>query len=287
MAMYEELSKINIVRPIIGVHKMDPDGRIGIPLTMNLQNPWLENGIDHQRKCMLWLQTYFKRFQVLPKGCTECWKTYYFPETLKELMEIYRFQQEDSKTFVNITAKCGIEVRPFTARLGGYGAFWYNPLGCGLAQARKNTYTLSEALGKKLLLKRGCTEMEHYTKRAFGFGSDDWNKVLGPRQRFMEELLDSTFYIKGEVPDRTPEALAVEIKMRWIEHAAEHGDKTYLDFVDEPFFPSIVQYAGSIHNPKDYKGDYDVTDNNRSEQETCDRKACGTESSGIESLEEV
>lgn len=281
MALYEELARINILGAIKGRFKMNTDGRIPITLTMDLNQVWINNGRDPNRECILWLWTFFKYYSVLPSHCLCCWKTYCAPESLRELMEIHKFQQEDSRTFADISCKCGIEIRPFSGGLGQYRAFWYNPLSGGLAQARKNTHTLSEALGRKLFLKRGCTEMEQFTRAAFNKGSDSWEDVVNAGMKFKQELLESTFFIDGEMPNKLPKALEVDILQRWIEFAAEHGDQTYLDFVDKPFFPKLTQYIGSIHNPKDFPGGDYGKHNNESEQGRTE------ESPRVETLEKV
>lgn len=263
MALYEELDKINVMRPLTQAgFKFKLDGKVHLEFILDANQPWIESRVDKQRKCSRWLFVYFKHLHLVPRGCRGCWKSYYVPKSLEELLEVYSFQQEQSESVVDIPCKCGIEKRFFTSRLGGYGAFWYNPLGCGLAEARQNTEKLSKALGKELLLKRGCTEMEQFTLRAMGLGSDKWDKLETKQNAMLEEMLDAVVAESEQPPDRTPEFMRVQIMQSWIEHAAEHGDKSYLKYTNGPMFPQLVQYKGSIHSFKDYPKVTYGTDNN-------------------------
>jgi hypothetical protein len=290
MEKYESLSKVNVVATLrsIGLKMDAATQRFSWKLEQNLSIPWIENGVDRERSCLLWLNLYFKHFAFIPRKCFGCWKTYCNPSSLKELVEIYEFQQKESRSVVDIPCKCGIETRPFTGNLGGYAAFWYNPLGCSLADARVNTNLLSDALGKKLALKRGCTEMEQWTRRRFGLGSDKWDKLLAKETEFQEAMLDALVRIEGKVAERMPTAVVVDVKQRWIEHAAMHGDSTYLEYTNSSMFPKLVNYISSKHNAGDFPGwresDEGKQDHNGVFEEKVGGEVGQTQCSRIESI---
>lgn len=286
MGLYEDNAKINIIPQIKNTSlKIDLDGKVRIPRTMKFRhNPWIENDVCQDRNCNLWLDVYFKLYHVIPRGCMACWKTYYIPKSLEELFEVHKFQQDKSMKVVPIPAKCGIETRPYSGRLGGYAAFWYNPLGCGLSEARRNTYKLGTALGKELSLKRGCTEMEQYSIRNFALKSDDWDKLRTSLMDMKEALLDATFVVEGQPLRKTPTALQIDIIQTWIEHAVEHGDMTYRQYTDQDLIPKLMQYSNSIHNIKDFPNE---RSNWITKQEGNSGDTCKEESLRIETLEAV
>lgn len=252
MAYYEQLMKVNIAEAVqrMGL-KMDYDGKVRIPYHLELESPWIEQGACPKRECLLWKDIFFDNFRVIHPGCMSCWKTYYVPQSVKELFEIYEIQKDNAQHGIVPSCKCGVETRPYTGRLGGYGAFWYNPLGCGLEEARKNTEKLSAVYKRKLLLKRGCTEMEQYTIRNYRKPSSEWVDFLKPSKEKLQ-ILDLTFLVDPTYrTKRRPIALRLKTEALWIRYAFEHGDKTYREYTDGPMAPTLEQYRNSIHNEKD------------------------------------
>ena len=253
MGQYEDLCRIDVI-PVIkqmGL-EMDWEGKVRVVPRLNLDHVWIESGLCENRKCTLWLNVFFSHFSLLPKQCMGCWKIFYQMDSVRELWRVHKLQQSGDGT--ELVSKCGIEARPFTGKLGNYMAFWYNPLGCGLEEARENLKKVHKAVGNRnAQLKRGCTEMEIYSKQRFGAPSDRWDELKTPQADLLQELLESTFVLDdAKIGERTPTALRVNIIKRWIHYAMEHGDKTYLDFVDAPLVPSLVLYGNSIHREEDY-----------------------------------
>lgn len=257
MSYYEKLSKVNIAEAVQAMgFKMDFDGRVRIPYHLDLQTPWIEQGICKDRNCFLWKGIMFDNFKVIHPGCMSCWKIFYIPKNLKDLFDVYEIQKSQSFASIVPSCKCGIETRNYTGRLGGYGAFWYNPLGCGLEKARENTAKLSEIYKRKLRLKRGCTEMEQFTITRLGLDSSRWEELLDiARQKL--EIIEATFDINPlERSVKRPLSLRLKTEKWWIEWAADHGDMTYLEFVDKPFIPSLRMYENSIDRGKEIDDGY-------------------------------
>lgn len=258
MAKYEENRQGNIDLQLLqkGI-KRDLDGKVRLNLTVDTATPWITAKADPQRECEKWLFRYFNYFSLLPWQCTGCWKIYCNPKTLKDLFEIREFQR-DEESNLNLPRKCGMETREFTGNVGGYVAFWYNPLFSGLDKARHNVRLLRENLKREdIYLKRGCTEMEIYTTQRFKVDSSRWSELVAPISLDLQKRLDDIFIRAGEVSLLT-EDLQKVVENRWIDNAIEHskatGDKTYLEFVDKDPLVSLVNYAGSIHRANDYIG---------------------------------
>lgn len=270
MALYEDLCKIDVLRPILHEFenkrfRMLRNGKIGWMSRAYIEpnSPWKFAKVSPERDCSKWLDVYHKYYQIIPKSCRSCWKVSYRPKSLSELMRIYKLQVEMGKP-----AKCGIETRPLTGNRGGYGSFWYVPLDGGLKTARglyeivreklmslflENPNNLGSKPGKKLSLKRGCTEMEHSTVRLGLGGSDTWDKGA-KHYDAIEAVLDETF-LKVKIQQNVePEIMKIHTERMWIEWAYEHGDKTYHEFSEKGSFPlPLVNYAGSDHKERDFR----------------------------------
>ncbi len=252
MGHYEKLMKLNIADAVEAMGlKMDYDGRVNIPYSLKLKTAWIEQGNCPDRLCLLWLDIFFTHFQVIHPGCMSCWKIFYKPKTLRELYDIYEMQKHNEAHGVVPSCKCGIETRPYSGNLGGYGAFWYNPLGCGLDQARENLGRLKQIYGKKLLLKRGCTEMEQFTIQRLGVDSTKWDQLLLPSAEKLKVLEEVFFTNPNYRNENRPLPVILKTEASWIRHAAHHGDLTYLDFTDGKLIPSLHIYGDSIDRGKD------------------------------------
>ena len=246
MVSYEELCRRNVAEAIQRLgYRMELDGTVQLPYVMEPETPWVIVGKSKHRECLKWLHVYFQHFRVIHPGCLSCWKTYYVPKTVRELFEIAEEQRSEPERGIVNAAKCGIEKRGITGRLGGYGAFWYNPLGVGLGQARQNTERLARHYGKELRLKRGCTEMEHFTVKHLGLDSSQWSQLYDVGREKIEQL-ERIFFLDERQFGPTLPIVRDNAYRVWIEWAAEHGDKTYLDFVSAPFFPELREYRNSI-----------------------------------------
>jgi len=257
MARYEELMRQNIADAVQAMRlKMDYDGTVTIPYALELDNNWIEQGIDPERNCLLWLNIFFEHFRVIHPGCMSCWKIFYKPATLRELYEIYDLQKKGIWKGIVPSCKCGIENRPYSGNLGGYAAFWYNPLGCGLRKARENLKKLRKIFGKDLQLKRGCTEMEQFTVSHLGMDSSRWNELI-PAAKKKLEMLERTFRVDDSYKRyNRPMPVKVKTEAAWIRHAAHHGDLTYLSYVEKALIPSLHMYRNSIDRERDIDDGY-------------------------------
>jgi len=247
--MYRNLATINICPDLRKAgFQVNSDGKVEIPDVVGTENPWLHSNREKDnRSCLFWLHVLFKHFNILPENCLGCWKTFCRVDTLRELYEIYEFQKNESKRVVDIACKCGIERRVFTGNLGGYAAFWYNPLGCSINEARRNTELLSNALGKELKLKRGCTEMEMWTRNVFGKPSEKWEEVITEVMKIKEAQLTEIFVFNDVRNFDKPNWQIVDTLQSWIEHAAKYGDQTYKDFCDIDLVVPLSMYRKDNH----------------------------------------
>lgn len=213
-------------------------------------SPWIINQVDEERRCELWT-VWFNRYRFIPAGCRQCWKVTYSPKTLKEVYQVLELQDRE-KGPIGLPAKVGMENRSWTGNQGGYSAFWYTPVGCGLHSARGIYTRIQRELTKvvkyspDLILKRGCTEFE----RLMG-PSDTWDKTATERDwDEKEKILASVFRI--DPPLQPSNLLTINAKLRMIYYAHEHGDVTYKDFVGKESLPPLTRYEKSIHSIKDF-----------------------------------
>jgi hypothetical protein len=259
MARYENNMKGNILQMLLSSGlKPDFDGKFRLNPVPNDQSPWIhQNGGEDERNCTLWLNYFFKYAQILPWQCTGCWKIFANPQTLEQVFMV-REMQKDRELNLGLDCKCGLEQRYFTGNVGGWAAFWYNPLFCGLNVARNNLARLEKNYPElKLQLKRGCTELEDFTKRKFGMGSDSWNELITPFSLKVQKALEGTMVHEVNWSPM-PRALEKVIENRWIEHAIQHckltGDMTWKRYIDEEPIVTYELYGHSIHRANDYAG---------------------------------
>lgn len=244
MGLYEELTWVDVVEPLLGMLKRGDlqwdveRGKVVIPVSPRWDYPWIMGKATDDRRCALWLEFYFNVYGLFPKGCRKCWKVVARPRTVKELFGMMQLQKEQ-----DIPGKCGMENRSYT-RGAVFGAYWYLPLGIGKGEAvalkRKIQREVAESVGVGIpfVLKRGCTEIE------LRFGrSDQWEKEkvwAGMDQK--EELLDAVLEM-DTTKHPQPGMLVTNIQRKWIERAWREGDPTVWEFAEEESFPSkLVNY---------------------------------------------
>lgn len=255
MALYEQLASKDILRPLLpgfqsGKFEMTKDGKIKVNTKLGPHPAWIFAKEPRDRLCDKWHEIYFDFYNIIPKGCRNCWKVAYRPEHLSELFKIY-----EQQTIMNMPSKCGVETRGLTGGKGGYGSFWYAPLTDGLRKARllqeeirkKLVKRLSKDISKKITLKRGCTEMELATIRQFGVGSDRWD-AMAEHYDEVEKRVEPHLIDDPDPFVEQPEIMRVHTQMFWIEWAREHGDLTYLNHSEATSWPPpLVNYvAGQV-----------------------------------------
>ena len=267
MALYEELARVDVISPVINLLKsgkfaMDWDGKIKPEERVPFDRYWITNVFCPDRKCHLWAPIYFNKYRIIPKGCRSCWKVVLNPKTLRELFDVMNIQNN-----MKIPAKTGLELRPYTGNVGGYGAYWYAPLADGLEGGRKMFKKLSEKFDRKdLILKRGCTEMElkYYPSSIWDDFREGWD--------LKEALLDATYECVKERPTKEPGAYITYTMMQWIEWAFEHGDQTYRDYTDQDFKLAYELYHHGGHHTNKFK----IEDFRSQYEPDSDGHKCGT-----------
>ena len=251
MALYEDLVKKDVLRPTLqGFQdrklKFTDDGKAEFLKHMGVLTPWVFAKPVMDRLCDRWFEIYFEMYNIVPRGCRNCWKISYRPENLTELFKVCELQAK-----MNKPSKCGVETRPISGNLGGYASFWYAPLTAGLRNARALQEEvrkllvkgLSKDVSKKITLKRGCTEMEHFTLRQLGVGSDRWDTMAEQYDEVEKRAEPHLFDDPKPIIDQA-EIMKVHTKMFWIERARDHGDKTYLNHSEEAsWIPTLVDYT--------------------------------------------
>ena len=223
--------------------------------------PWIHtNENDLKFHCRLWHNISFdvvsrnlpEQYRFVPRGCQGCWKVVLKMQTVEQLLAVLELQKA-----MNATSKCGIEERDTVKGL--YGAYFFNRSKAeGLrryddvkARIRKNKI-LSPLLDEvdqdnrttRLILKRGCTEMEHLVGP-----SDKWK--ITETQTILENLIER-YVVLDPSEGGQPSHIVDHIKCRWIEWAAGNEDETYLKYTDQPLSPDLSALKKTKHNIPDY-----------------------------------
>jgi hypothetical protein len=253
MSLYDELKSANIVRLLSGmIHSGNidlrgSDGKFVANLRFDIDTPWIHAKSSYRMKCFLWKDVTFheivekklpKDKWFVPMGCQDCFKVVVRPGTLQQL-----FALESLQTRLDHPSKCGIEIRPSV--FGNYGGYFYNRglkegLECYLKV--RNEVDADEHLGPNIpvILKRGCTEMEHGVGR-----SDQWTTT--------KEQIDFEVRLAQLFVDDTPilvqsEHAKNDVRQRWIERAFSIGDVTVFNYTDwKPLYPEYVTYQHLIN----------------------------------------
>jgi hypothetical protein len=251
MSLYQELIVGDILTPIerqlkggqLILHK---DGTVTQPARIAFERPWLTAVPSPKKNCSKWLHIYFRLYQIIPKGCRNCWKIAFRPKTLEDAFNVFELQKE-----LGIESKTGLETRGRTGNLGGYGSYWYTPLDGGLEMGREIFRKVESALYDRLgytdglILKRGCTELEHHFAGKIG-DSTSWDRLAKVFDQ-KEKLLDSVFRIPDQRVDIFPDVAINKIKLSWIDWGFEHskstGDMSYLKYTGGvPHVPELFNY---------------------------------------------
>lgn len=226
MALYEDLCKIDLITPARA--KMDAmgfvvcrDGKIRkmLPVSFNLDTPWINPKVGVDRNCKKWHGIYRGVYGITSRNCFNCWKIVAKIANIEDLFKVLELQE----SWHPYPCKCGIERRPYRTQAGIYSAFWYPPMSEGLEGARAVTKKVRskvwETLGLQtpVFLKRACTEMED----SMG-PSNEW--VYDPTWDLLEDLLDSVWEVEV-YPYPEPTMVKVHVKRAWIDYARACGDK--------------------------------------------------------------
>lgn len=210
-----------------------------------IETPWVHHGHTGWAHCLLWSRIMFQAVSLrmseffadgkpfVPSGCQNCYKVVVRPKTLVQL-----FALDELEISLGRPSKCGIEVRDSVHGL--YGGYFYNQ---GL-EAGKECYAVIRkavdndvSLGPQVpvILKRGCTEMEHTVGP-----SDKWE--VTEEQKVVEDLINEWVISEKDLSEQ-PEPIVWRVKRKWIESAFAHGDSTYSKFTGgKPVTPGYITY---------------------------------------------
>ena len=251
MALYEDLCFFDVLAPIRGLLErgscwINKEGQVESKIVISYQSPWLHAKHAEDRTCGFWTRIMFVFYKILPRGCVNCWKVVSRPRNLDEAYKMFALQKK-----LDLPSKTGMEQRGYSGHYGGWGSFWYCPLGGGLEGARETFAKVEEQIKREfgkdapeVILKRGCTEMEKMAGP-----SDKWEY---PKEVEMKERMINAVWVPQFTSPPQPKMLKVHIERQWIEWAAEHDDLTYLEQCDRPIISPQVHYNGSIHSDKDF-----------------------------------
>ena len=230
--LFEYLKERDIIAPVAQLFKAGDlilkDGKACLGVNMSNSSPeleWMFGRMPPDRNCFLWHRIYLMAYNLIPKECYGCWKIVARPKNISQLMKIYEIQQK-TKAY----GKCGIERRPFCTYKGWYAAFWYCPLGKGLAKAKELYEEVADRLHREVslelpvILKRACTEMEEMVG-----ATNLWKKTEAGLE--LQERLDAFYNIKTERIIQPPE-FDTHIRLLWLRYAFEHGDPTVAEFCE-------------------------------------------------------
>jgi len=238
VSIYDQLGRENLIKKL---GPMFNNGRLAISAdtgkimlgerALYLKSPWLSSGILPWRKCDLWLNMMNSNcLHFIPQECRSCWKVVVRPKTLKQLFQLYNYQQN-----AGVECKCGIEVRSYVR--GNYGGYFYTS---SYQECGERYLQVREAMDKidpdiLVIMKRSCTEYE----QAFGSSIDYIRPVDADQwENLMLEWID---YKHGGTAE--PAYFKANIKQRWIEFAWERDDPTVDEFIgSRQLFPPVHTY---------------------------------------------
>jgi hypothetical protein len=210
-------------------HLRPADGKLVPHRTVMAHNaPWAYVQSTPDARCDIYHKVFFKELRHIHSYCRNCWKIVVRPRTLTELFELYEIEKE-----MGVPCKCGIELRKTVEGLYG-GYFYTRSKEQGVERYKEVREIVSERISPEVpvILKRYCTEFE--------LGGEGGLVGLGPSDKVPDathEELEMEKYLESFLPETSfnsvqPKHVLANVMKRWIHHAFEHGDLTYLDYTD-------------------------------------------------------
>lgn len=244
--LYLELTRLDLVgklKPILerGGYLLRPSDAKFVPKTVSVgwDAPWVYVQSDPTARCDIYHRVFFNLMGHIHTYCRSCWKVVVRPKSLVQLFDLYELQKE-----MGVSCKCGIELRKTVCGLYG-GYFYTRSISAGLLRYREVRRLVDERISPDVpvILKRYCTEFELGGEGGVkGLGPSDAVCDTTPEEREMESYVEAHFPPVGETGPQ-PKHLTASVLRRWIHHAFEHGDLTYLEFTGgKPLFPGYVTY---------------------------------------------
>jgi len=201
--------------------------------------PWVYVQHDPTLRCDLYHRVFYNLLDHIHSRCRECWKVVARPQTVTQLFDLYELQRE-----LGVPCKCGLEKR--TTVCGLYGGYFY----CRSKEQGLERYEQVRDLVDRhlspdvpVILKRYCTEFELGGMGGIkGQGPSDKTPDATPAEIEFEKYVEAHFPpVGGGNP--MPDHLIASVMARWIHHAFENGDLTYLEFTGgKKLTPDYVTY---------------------------------------------
>jgi len=177
---------------------------------------------------VLWKGIYQHRH--VPLRCQSCWKVTVHPKDYLDLRKVEAWQDTSGHW-----AKAGMETRKHVS--AAWGAYWYTQSKTdGIARLHDVRQWCEKNIPDTPppVLKRGCTEME------LALSTTEWREF--PEQQEIEDWVRETV-VTGELyVGRQPEVVVNNIHQRWLEHAHDRGDMSYVQETGAPLFLELKGY---------------------------------------------
>jgi len=202
------------------------------PRYLKSETPWLHNGPDAFKTCGLDHGVVFNNFGFIPEGCQKCWKVCLGVKDFHNTVKLNEYQQT-----CGMPSKCGMEVRDYTPKHWG-GYFYNDSFDQGMDCYERVKTDLDDHLGSdnyKVILKRGCTEME------FIVGPSPLWHITDKDREIYKLIKDFVVVESSRLPQN--ELVRANTKMKWMLWAHANGDMSYKEYNGgESLFPSYVSY---------------------------------------------
>lgn len=199
--------------------------------------PWIMVNNDGSRECDFYRDV-DKLYDVIPRPCSCCWKVVVVPRTVKELFKLLDIQIKMSREDPYCFCKCGIELRPEVER--NYGGYFYcNDINQGIYRLQQVKEIVHREIDPeiKIVLKRGCTELE----RKYG-PSNKWDDLRTPEWDAIWDRLMKVFKLTKRLT-KQPTLIQKHVMMRWIAHATSIGDPSIPEINGgSSMYPGYVTY---------------------------------------------
>jgi hypothetical protein len=198
--------------------------------------PWCHAKSTPGKRCALDHNITFKHWGIIHPRCLECWKlcvTVPLENGFENLLKLEQLQLR-----MGYAAKCGIEMRDYTAKF--YGGYWYTE---SFDEGRDRYKEVLEALTKHvspevastLILKRACTEYEMVKGP-----SPYWHNTRA-EEKMLEriEAMVDMHHSNNEQSD----LIKNNVRLKWVLWAHANGDMSYMKYNGgKKLFPGYVTY---------------------------------------------
>ena len=241
--LYQTCQKADLaelLQPVLkgGSCWINEQGKIQQKYTLNPDSPWIYTVPDSRRQCNFCMPLFADKLNMFPYLALSCWKVVVKPENVLGLFDLLRIQNY----FYSGPGKCGIEVRPSVPV--PYGGYFYNDT----LEAGQECFKTVKALvdrhircDAKVILKRGCTELE----QIWG-DSRNWDSLVSGD---LEELQKTVISLFAPTPSNTtyPDWIKAHIIRRWVQFAHQRGDFSYLSVTEgKRLYADYVTYHESV-----------------------------------------